>query len=146
MTHVNPLISRSFSTAEAFQAHEAAALRPLHSPELAVAAQRLRRVVANDCFIDFARARYSVPHRLVRRVVEVTRTNDEVIIRHDGREVARHGCARCPGERVADPTHFAGLHRLRDAEEVAAAPEVQSPLAALGRSLHDYAAVIGGEA
>ena len=131
---------------EAFQAHEAAALRPLHSPELAVATQHLRRVVANDCFIDFDRARYSVPHRLVRRVVEVTRTADEVIVRLEGREIARHGCARRPGERVFDPAHFAGLHRLCDAAEVASAPEVQSPLEALGRSLRDYADVIGGEA
>ena len=42
--------------------------------------------------------------------------------------------------------HFAGLHRRCDAAEVAIAPEVQSPLEALGRSLRDYADVIGGEA
>lgn len=124
-----------------FHGAEAQALRPLHEPRLAVATQRLRRQVANDCFFDLDRTRYSVPHRLARCSVEVMADAEEVVAFHGGIEVARHRRGR-PFERVADPRHFAGLH-LAPLCGVAE-PSTGNPLAALGRSLEQYAEIVGG--
>lgn len=128
---------------EAFQEQEAAALGPL--PSVGVPVQHLRRTVANDSFFDLDRVRYSVPHRLTRRTVEVRVAAEEVTAWADGKEVARHRRGN-PGERIVDPVHFAGLHR---GPELVASPEVPvecGPLAALGRSLAEYAEVLGGAA
>lgn len=126
---------------EAFQQQEAAALGPL--PGVSVPLQRLRRTVANDSFFDLDRARYSVPHRLVRRTVEVRASAEEVTAWADGKEVARH--RRCgPGERVVDPSHFAGILRRPEPAASPRAPVSPGPLATLGRSLADYASVVGG--
>lgn len=126
---------------EAFQQQEASALGPL--PGVSVPLQRLRRTVANDSFFDLDRARYSVPHRLVRRTVEVRASAEEVTAWADGKEVARH--RRCgPGERMVDPSHFAGILRRPEPAATARAPVSPGPLAALGRSLADYATVVGG--
>lgn len=124
-----------------FTEAEAQALRPLHDPRLPVTAQWLRRRVANDCYFDLDRTRYSVPHRLARCSVEVRALADEVIALHGGIEVARHRRGR-PFERVTEPGHFAGLHRL--AAVGTTAPTTASPLEAQGRSLAEYAAIVGG--
>lgn len=129
---------------ELFLEAEAAALRPLHDPRLPVATQRLRRRVANDCFVDVDTVRYSVPHRLARCTVEVTQTAEEVIVRHQDREVARHRRSGVPHERVVDARHFEGLLRPVVVEEVDASPAAGGTLAAFGRSLADYAEVVGG--
>ena len=82
-----------------------------------------------------------MPHRLVRRTVEVLLGDDEVVI-FDGVEVvARHRRVREPFTRVVEPGHFAGLMRPRD--DVA---PVTPLLPAHGRSLADYAAVVAGAA
>jgi hypothetical protein len=54
-----------------FERDERAALRPLPSPVLPVRERRVTRRVATDCFVDVDTIRYSVPHRLVQRRVEV---------------------------------------------------------------------------
>jgi hypothetical protein len=48
-----------------------------------------------------------------------------------------------PHARVIDPAHLDGLWRRRAVESVV---PIAQPLAALGRTLDDYAAVIGGAA
>lgn len=125
--------------AERFAAAERDALRPLHDPRLQVTAQRLRRTVANDCFVDIDTVRYSVPHRLAREDVEVATTAVEVAIFHRGQEVARHRRTHERHARVTDPAHFDGLAR-----RAWTASHETGALAGYGRTLADYAAAIGG--
>ena len=48
------------------------------------------RKVANDCHVAYKRNRYSVPHRLVGRVVELRETGDALEIWNGGERVAVH--------------------------------------------------------
>ena len=123
-----------------FERNEVGALRPLPARPLPVRQRRLARRVATDCFVDVDTVRYSVPHRLVRRSVEVLVGDDEVVV-FDGREiVARHRRCDEPHQRVVDPMHFEGLCRVTTSEHV-----VDTTLRSYGRTLDDYAAVLGGE-
>jgi hypothetical protein len=63
---------------------------------------------------------------------------DEVRVFHGTTLVATHGRCREPYQRVLDPAHVAGLWR------VAPLTSAASTLAPLGRSLDDYAALVGG--
>jgi transposase len=125
---------------ERFERDEVAALRALPARPLPVRQRRLARKVATDCFVDVDTVRYSVPHRLVRRAVEVLVGDDEVVV-FEGREiVARHRRCDEPHHRVVDPTHFEGLCRVTTSERI-----IDTTLQSYGRSLDDYAAVLGGE-
>jgi hypothetical protein len=104
--------------------------------------QRLKRKVANDALVDVDTVRYSVPHRLVRQRVEVQVGDEEVRIFHAGALVATHARSRQPHARVVDSAHWEGLWRTHPVEK----PEKASPLAVLGRSLEDYAAVVEQDA
>ncbi len=122
-----------------FERDEATALHALPARPLPIRQRRLARRVATDCFVDVDTVRYSVPHRLVRRSVEVLVGDDEVVV-FDGAEiVARH--ARCdePHYRVVDPAHFDGLCRATTTDRI-----VGVSLPSYGRTLDDYAAAIGG--
>ena len=122
-----------------FERDEKTALRPLPSTSMPVRERRVSRRVANDCFVDVDTIRYSVPHRLVKRTVEVLVGDTEVMI-FDGRvEVARHRRHSEPYQRVADPKHFEGIFRQREEATVVAS----SPI---GRSLDVYAEAAGGAA
>jgi transposase len=122
-----------------FERDEAAALAALPARPLPVRQRRETRVVAADCFVNVDTVRYSVPHRLVRRSVQVLVGEDEVVVFDGDQIVARH--ARCaePHQRVVDPAHFEGLCRVTTSDRL-----VTTPLAPYGRSLADYAAVVGG--
>lgn len=124
---------------ERFERDERAALQPLPSPVMPVRERRVSRRVATDCYVDIDTIRYSVPHRLVKRSVEVFVGDREVVV-FDGRaEVARHRRHSEPHQRVTDPRHFEGLYRQREqAEAVASSP--------IGRSLDVYAEAAGGVA
>jgi transposase len=125
---------------ERFEREEATALQPLPSRPMPVRQRRLARRVATDCFVDVDTVRYSVPHRLVRRSVEVLVGDDEVVV-FDGRDVvARHRRCDEPHRRVVDPLHFEGLCRVTTDERI-----VDTTLQSYGRSLADYAAALGGE-
>jgi hypothetical protein len=100
---------------------------------------RVSRRVANDCFVDVDTIRYSVPHALVKRYVDVLVGDHDVVIFHGSAEVARHPRHHEPYQRVSDPRHFEGIFRQRDDASVAAS----SPI---GRNLADYADAIGGAA
>jgi transposase len=126
--------------AERFERDERQALRPLPARPLPVCGKRLRRRVALDALVDVETVRYSVPHRLVRDHVEVLLGDTEVRIFHGTEVVAGHERSFEPHARVIDPRHFDGLWRRPQAEVVPLA----EPLAAMGRSLADYAAVVGG--
>lgn len=122
-----------------FERDEAGALAALPARPLPVRQRRETRIVAADCFVNVDTVRYSVPHRLVRRSVQVLVGDDEVVVFDGDQIVARH--ARCaePHQRVVDPAHFEGLCRVTTSDRL-----VTTPLAPYGRSLADYAAVVGG--
>jgi hypothetical protein len=82
--------------------------------------------------------RYSVPHALIREHVDVALDVDHVRIFHGTTLVATHARCREPYQRVLDPAHVAGLWR------VAPLANAASTLVPLGRSLDDYAALVGG--
>ena len=124
-----------------FLREEQAALRPLPARPLPRREQRLRRRVAHDAFVDVETVRYSVPYRLVREHVEVAIADDIVRIYHGSTLVATHRRVREPYARVLEPAHVAGLWRVASMDTVSSEA---APLAALGRSLDAYAAVVGG--
>lgn len=123
-----------------FERDERAALRPLPARPLPRREQRLRRRVAHDAFVDVDTVRYSVPHRLVRDVVDVVVDEHVVRIFHGPSLVATHARSLEPFARVMDPTHYAGLWRVPAAD----APLAPPTLALLGRDLTEYAAVVAG--
>jgi transposase len=123
-----------------FEREERAMMRPLPANPLPVRQRRVSRRVATDCFVDVDTIRYSVPHGLVRRTVEVLVGDDEVTIFDGNVAVACHRRSHEPHERVVIAAHFDGLWRRPD--DVVT---VTTPLPA-GRSLADYAAAIGGAA
>jgi transposase len=129
--------------AERFERDEREALRPLPARPLPTHGRRLQRRVANDALVDIDTVRYSVPHRLVRDHVEALVTPTEVRVFHGQDLVAVHARSFEPHARVVDPAHFEGLWKRAQVENVV---PISQPLAALGRSLDDYAAVIGGAA
>ena len=116
---------------------EQAALRPLPARPLPRRAQRLRRRVASDAFVDIETVRYSVPYQLVRDHVDVAIDEQTVRIFHGTVLVATHGRSREPFARVVEPAHLAGLWRVTTPRE-----PVDATLSALGRSLAEYAAVV----
>jgi transposase len=121
-----------------FERDEQAAMRLLPANPLPVRQRRVTRRVATDCFVDVDTIRYSVPHGLVRRTVEVLVGDDEVTIFDGNAVVARHRRSHEPHERVVIAAHFDGLWRRPD-QGVADTPTLPA-----SRSLADYAAVIGG--
>jgi transposase len=129
--------------AERFERNERAVLRPLPARPLPTHGRRLQRRVANDARIDIDTVRYSVPHRLVRDHVEALVTATEVRVFHGQDLVAVHARSSEPHAHVIDPAHFEGLWKRTPVENVV---PISQPLAALGRTLDDYAAVIGGAA
>lgn len=122
-----------------FDRDEAAALGALPARPLPVRQRREVRRVAADCFVDVDTVRYSVPHRLVRRSVQVLIGDEEIVVFDGAAVVARHARCREAHRRIVDAAHFAGLCRVSSAERV-----ITTPLAPYGRSLADYAAAIGG--
>lgn len=121
-----------------FDQKERAALRALPANPLPARQRRVSRRVATDCFVDVDTVRYSVPHTLVRRTVEVLVGDDDVTIFDGVTVVASHRRGHEPYARITIASHFDGLWR-RPEDVVAPAPALPP-----GRSLADYAAAIGG--
>jgi len=121
-----------------FERDEAKALRPLPANPIPVRQRRLARKVSTDCFVDVDTVRYSVPHALVRRRVEVVVGDAEVVV-FDGVEiVARHARSSEPHQRVVDAGHFKGLCRVTSTDRVSTEAH---PFA---RTLDDYVEATGG--
>jgi hypothetical protein len=120
-----------------FARDEQAALRPLPARPLPRRAQRLRRRVASDAFVDVETVRYSVPYQLVRDHVDVAIDEQTVRIFHGTDLVATHARSREPFSRIVEPSHLAGLWRVTTPR----AP-VDATLSAFGRSLAEYDAVV----
>jgi len=126
-----------------FDRDERTTLRPLPMRALPRRAQRLRRRVATDAFVDVDTVRYSVPHRLVRDHVDVVIDEQTVTILHGSHVIATHRRSTEPFARVVDPTHYDGLWRQPVAD---AQPTSAAALALLGRDLAEYAAIVTGGA
>lgn len=124
---------------ERFDSAERQALRPLPSQPLPTRERRIRRRVTGDSVVEIDTVRYSVPYRLVRDHVEILVTEQRVRIFHGIALVADHRRSLEPHSSVIDPAHLDGLWRR-------GAPTAPAPSAAsaLGRSLEEYAAVVGG--
>lgn len=139
-THERPI--------DRFERAERAALRPLPARPLPSRERRIERRVAHDSYVDVDTVRYSVPHRLVRDRVEVGVGETDVRIFHGGQLVATHLRSSEPHAVVADPAHFAGLWRTPSPPDGVDGPTASTSgaLAAMGRSLADYAAVLEGGA
>jgi transposase len=90
-------------------AHEREALRPLPSLRPPLRSGVLRKVDRLAC-VRFGSARYSVPHALVGRSVEVLALGEEVICLYDGGEIARHPLV-APGEVALLDEHYGGPAR-----------------------------------
>ncbi len=90
-------------------ARERAALRPLPSLRPPLRQGELRKVDRLGC-VRFGSARYSVPQTLVGKQVELSATGGEVLIVHDGGEVARHPLV-APGEVSLRDEHYGGPTR-----------------------------------
>lgn len=125
-----------------FERSERVTLRPLPARPLISRGRRLSRRVSNDAFVEIDTVRYSVPHRLVRERLEVLVGETEVQVFHGTVRVALHPRSFEPHSRVIDRAHFAGLWRPTTVEPP---PAAASALRALGRSLAEYAALVGGE-
>jgi hypothetical protein len=133
---------------ERFERDEAPMLKPLPARPLPARERRLRRRAANDALVDVDTVRYSVPHRLVRDSVEVAVAATEVRIFHGAALVATHRRSLEPHSVVRDPAHYVGLWRVPEPLDgpMAVVDAPPNPLGALGRSLEDYAAALGGAA
>lgn len=121
-----------------FDAAEAAALGPLPARPIPVRQRRERRRVATDCFVDVDTVRYSVPHRLVRRTVEVLVGDTELVVYDGPAVVARHARCHEAYQRVVEPAHFEGLCRVTTSDQLK-----RGPIATYSRDLAVYAAAIG---
>jgi transposase len=65
------------------------------------------RRVHRDCLVSFEGRRYSVPFPWVGRTVEIMGTHRHVVIRAEGREIARH-LRHTQAILVLEPEHFEG--------------------------------------
>jgi transposase len=126
-----------------FEREEAEALRPLGNKPPFGQLRDLMRRVQNDGCVDVDTNHYSVPWQLIGAGVSVVVCGGEVVIRHAGKEVARHARRHGRRERAVSSAHLRGI--------VAAGPVTTPgavsapPLAGeLLRSLADYEQAVGG--
>ena len=93
-----------------FESVERPALKPLPTTRYEYAEWRKARVNI-DYHIAVENHFYSVPHRLVRKQVDVRLAASTVEILHDGHRVAAHVRSRRRGRFTTDPTHRPKAHR-----------------------------------
>jgi transposase len=137
-----------------FERQEAQALQPLRGKPSFLSERELVRMVHSDCCVEVEANWYSAPQALIRQRVSVLVRDQQVLIRHGGRIVARHERLQ-PGSRRRQVIegHWEGLLPQRQQREavvsmesvMAAAEQRSRPVRSseLARSLAVYAAVIG---
>ena len=84
-------------------------LRPLPSLRPSFGRAAIRKVDRLSC-VRFGSARYSVPTKLIGRLVEVQASGHEVKVSPFGEVVATHALA-APGEASVDDEHYGGARR-----------------------------------
>ena len=136
---------------DVFNDDEKAALMPLPMRPIAARTRRLKRKVANDCFVDVDTVRYSVPHRFVGTHVTVEVGEHNVLIYAAQVQIATHARCQEPHQRVVIQGHFSGLLRAMDVHRGDQSAQTDADvgagaMAAMGRTLDVYAQVIEGAA
>jgi transposase len=111
------------------------ALRPLPSLRPPLRQGELRKVDRLAC-VRFGSARYSVPQTLVGKRVELLASGGEVVIIHQGGEVARHPLV-APGEVSLQDAHYGGPARP-PARAVRPRSEAERSFLALGPLAEQY--------
>ena len=134
---------------DVFNAEEKAELLPLPARPIAARTRRLKRKVANDCFVDVDTVRYSVPHRFVGAQVMVEVGERNVFIYAAEARIATHVRCQDPHQRVVVPGHFSGLLRAVDVNKEGQVTPSQTDVGAdamaeMGRTLEVYAQVVEG--
>ncbi len=114
---------------------ERSALRPLPSLRPPVRTGELRTVDRLST-IRFGSARYSVPHALVGKKVEVAAVDGEIVVTYAGAEVARH-LAVAPGEASILDAHYGGA-RSRPSRAVRARTTSERAFVALGPAAEGF--------
>lgn len=87
---------------------EQAQLMPITGHRPFGARLEVARVVADDYLVSYATNRYSVPFTLIGQTVEVVAENEELIIGHRHREVARHRLLPGKYQMLILPEHGPG--------------------------------------
>jgi transposase len=93
-----------------FESSERPVLRPLPNHRYEYAEWKKARVNI-DYHIAVDNHFYSVPHRLVRKQVDVRLTASSVEALHDGKRVAAHARSRRKGGFTTDPSHLSRAHK-----------------------------------
>ena len=95
---------------ERFEREEAQALQPLGGRHSFLAERELVRIVHSDCCVEVEANWYSAPQALIRQRVSELVADQQVLIRHGARIVARHERLR-PGSRSRQVIegHWEGL-------------------------------------
>jgi transposase len=139
---------------ERFEREEAQALQPLRGKPSFLAERELVRIVHSDCCVEVEANWYSAPQALIRQRVSVLVADQQVLIRHGGRIVARHERLR-PGSRSRQVIegHWEGLVPQRQQRQAVASLELVQATAQrqsrpvrsseLARSLAVYAELVG---
>jgi hypothetical protein len=139
---------------ERFEREEAQALQPLRGKPSFLAERELVRIVHSDCCVEVEANWYSAPQALIRQRVSVLVADQQVLIRHGGRIVARHERLR-PGSRSRQVIegHWEGLVPQRQRHQAVASLELVQATAQrpsrpvrsseLARSLAVYAELVG---
>jgi len=112
---LNSLNDRPFQKLEGsrrslFESVERPALKPLPTTRYEYAEWR-KALVNIDYHVAVANHFYSVPHRLIRKQVEVCLAASTVEILHDGHRVAAHARSWRKGGFTTDPSHRPKAHR-----------------------------------
>jgi transposase len=134
---------------DVFNNDEKSALFPLPARPIASRTRRLKRKVANDCFVDVDTVRYSVPHRFVGTQVMVEVGDHQVHIYDVETKIATHVRCQEPHQRVVIHGHFSGLLRSVDVykngqERVTAGDVGAIEMATMGRTLEIYGQIVEG--
>jgi len=121
-----------------FEASEKSELKPLCGKPPFLQHREVRRLVANDSYVDFDTNRYSVPWKLIGEEVLVTMEDQELVIRHQDQRVASHRLSGSRYERITDPGHHKGIFKPTKVDQ---GPPVRPELL---RSLEAYELAVGG--
>ena len=111
-----------------------------------------------ECFVRYANNFYSIPWTYAKRLCQLEIWEGMLVIKCSGEVIARHELVPGSDQRIRDPEHFAGLHKLKRDENKArherrmaktskdAAPmfSFEAPVQVERRDLSAYDAFMGG--
>jgi transposase len=89
--------------------------------------------ITRDGFVRVADVDYSVPPGLMGRRVGIRSTLTEIVVRLEGREIARHRRSYVPADVVIAPEHARALRQAREAKRRLEETQVDVPAVDLSR-------------